>query len=214
MSHTHKGILFSLCCSVAKWCLTFCKLMDCGTPAFPVLHYSQSLLKLISIESVIPSNHLILCHPLSCPQSFPASGSFPMSQFFTSGGQSVGASASASSPSNEYSGLISFRMDLFDLLTVQGTLKSLLQHHSSNQFFSAQTYLWSNSHILKRKENLIPHQKPRPGSGGEVDRQSPPHTPAPRQHVPGLAFPGGSGPCPLHLGWQGCEGEDMPPPGR
>ena len=54
-----------------------------------------------------------------------------MSQFFTSGGQSVGASASASSPSNEYSGLLSFRIDWLDLLAVQGTLKSLLQHHSS-----------------------------------------------------------------------------------
>ena len=67
-------------------------------------------------------------------QSFPASGSFPMSQFFISGGQSIGASASASteySASNEYSGLTSFKMDWFDLLAVQGTLKSLLQHHSS-----------------------------------------------------------------------------------
>ena len=67
----------------------------------------------------------------SCLQSFPASGSFQISHFFTSGGQSIGASASAKSPSNEYSGLISFRMDWFDLLAVQGLLKSLLQHHSS-----------------------------------------------------------------------------------
>ena len=79
------------------------------------------------------------CHPTisssvvpfsSCLQSFPASGSFPMSPFFTSGSQSIGASASAC-PSNEYSGLISFRMDWLDCLAVQGTLKSLLQHHSS-----------------------------------------------------------------------------------
>ena len=69
--------------------------------------------------------------PFSCLQSFPESGSFPMSQFFASGGQSIGSSASAISPSNEYSGLISCRMDWFDLLAVQGTLKSLLQHHSS-----------------------------------------------------------------------------------
>ena len=67
----------------------------------------------------------------TCLQSFPASGSFPMSQFFTSGGQSIGASVSASDFSREYSGLISFWMDWFDLLAVQGTLKSLLQHHSS-----------------------------------------------------------------------------------
>ena len=63
-------------------------------------------------------------------QSFPASGSFPMSQFFTSGGQSTSFSFSIS-PSNEYSGLISFRMDWLDVLAVQGTLKSLLQHHDS-----------------------------------------------------------------------------------
>ena len=65
-------------------------------------------------------------------QSFLASGSFPVSQFFASGGQSIGVLASASVlPMNEYSGLISFRMDWLDLLAVQGTLKSLLQHHSS-----------------------------------------------------------------------------------
>ena len=74
-------------------------------------------------SSVIPLSTLL--------QSFPASGSFPMSQFMTSGGQSIGVSASASVLLNEYSGPISFRMDWLDLLAVQGTLKSLLQHHSS-----------------------------------------------------------------------------------
>ena len=80
------------------------------------------------------------CHPAisssvvpfySCPQSLPASESFPISQLFTWGDQSTGVSASAISPSNEHSGLISFRMDWLDLLAVQGTLKSLLQLHSS-----------------------------------------------------------------------------------
>ena len=66
----------------------------------------------------------------SCPQFFPASGSFQMSQLFASAGQSIGVSASVSVPSNEHRGLISFRMDWLDLLAVQGTLKSLLQHHS------------------------------------------------------------------------------------
>ena len=81
----------------------------------------------MSIELVMPSNHIILCCPLSsCLQSFPASGSFPVSQFFTSGGQSIGVSVS-----NEHLGLISFRTDWLVLLAVQGTLKSLLQHHSS-----------------------------------------------------------------------------------
>ena len=80
------------------------------------------------------------CHPAisssvipfsSCPQPLPASGSFPMSQLFTSGGQSIGSFSFSISPSNEHLGLISFRMDWLDLLAVQGTLKSLLQHHSS-----------------------------------------------------------------------------------
>ena len=66
----------------------------------------------------------------SCLQYFPTSGSFQMSQLFVSGGQSIGFSFNIS-PSNEYSGLIFFRMDWLDLLAVQGTIKSLLQHHSS-----------------------------------------------------------------------------------
>ena len=73
--------------------VSLCDPMDCRTSGFTI---SWSLLKLMSIESVMPSNHLILCRPLLCPQSFPASGSFPMSQLFPSGGQSIGASASAS----------------------------------------------------------------------------------------------------------------------
>ena len=78
---------------------------------------TQSLLKPTSPESVMLSNHLILCRPFfSYPQSFPPSGSFPISQLFTSGGQSIGVSFSFSiSPSNEHSGLISFRMDWFNL---------------------------------------------------------------------------------------------------
>ena len=91
---------------------------------------SWSLLKLMSIELIMPYNHLILCHPFSsCLLFFPASGYFLVSQLFASGGHSFGTSASTISPSNEYSGLISFRINWFDLLRVQGTLKSLLQHH-------------------------------------------------------------------------------------
>ena len=83
------------------------------------------------IELVMPSNHLILCHPLLLlPSMFPASGCFQMSPFFASGGQSIGASISPS-VLPEHSGLISFRMDWLDVLVVEGTLKSLLQHHSS-----------------------------------------------------------------------------------
>ena len=92
---------------------------------------SWSLLRLMLIELVMPTNHLILCCPLLfLPSIFPASESFPVSQFFTSGGQSIGLQLQHS-PSNEYSGLIFFRIDWLDFLAVQGTLKSLLQHHSS-----------------------------------------------------------------------------------
>ena len=73
--------------------------------------------------------------PFSCLQSFSALGSFPSSQFFASGGQRIGSFSFSINPSNEYSGLISFRMDWLDRLAVQGTLKSLLQHHSSKASF-------------------------------------------------------------------------------
>ena len=97
------------------------------------------------------------CHPTvsssvvpfsSCLQSFPASGSFPMSQFFVSGGQSIGASVSISH-SNEYSGLISFRIDWFDFLAVQETLRSLLQHHSSKA-----SILWYSAFFMVQLSHL------------------------------------------------------------
>ena len=84
----------------------------------------------------------------SCLQSFPASGSFPMSQLFTSGSQSIRASASASFPSREYSGLISFRTDWFELLERSKGLSRVFSSTTvrKHQFFSTQPSLWSNSH--------------------------------------------------------------------
>ena len=98
-------------------------------PTLPITN-SQSLLKLRFIESVMPSNHLILCCPLLLSSIFPATGSFQMSQSSHQVAKILELSFSTS-PSSEYSGLISFRVDWFDLLAVQGTNKSLLQHHSS-----------------------------------------------------------------------------------
>ena len=87
----------------------------------------------------------------SCPQSFPASGYFLMSQLFVSSGQSIGALASAC-PSNEYSGLISFRIHWFDFLAVQGTLKNLLQHHSSKaSVLHSAFFMVQLSHLLLEK---------------------------------------------------------------
>ena len=113
------------------------------------------------------------CHPTisssvvpfsSCPQSFPASGSFQMSQLFEWGDQSFSFSIS---PSNEHPGLISFRMDWLDLLAVQGTLKSLLQHHSSkasilqhSAFFIVQLSWYEvniNSHFFQKISKIIQH---------------------------------------------------------
>ena len=93
---------------------------------------SQSLLKLTSIQSVLPSNHLILCHPLLLlPSIFPSINIFSNESVLRIRWPKYWSLSFSISPSNEYSGLISFRMDWFDLLTVQGILKSLLQHHSS-----------------------------------------------------------------------------------
>ena len=82
--------------SLDQLCPTLCVPMNYSTLGFPNMINSQILLKLMFIKLVMPSNHLILCHPLFCLQSFPVSGSFKMSQFFASGGQSIGVSASAS----------------------------------------------------------------------------------------------------------------------
>ena len=93
---------------------------------------TQSLLRLTSIESVMPSNHLILCHPLLLLLSiFPSIRVFSKEAILHNRWPKYWSFSFSISPSNEYSGLISFRIDWLDLLAVQGTLKSLLQHHSS-----------------------------------------------------------------------------------
>ena len=91
----------------------------------------QSLLKLMSIELVMPSNHLILCHPLLLPSIFPSIRVFSNESVLCIRWPKYWSFSFRISPSDEYSGLISFRIDRLDLLAVQGTIKSLLQHHSS-----------------------------------------------------------------------------------
>ena len=92
---------------------------------------SQSLLKLMSIDLVMPSNHLILCHPLLLPPIFPSISVISNKSVLRIRWPKYWSFTFSISPSNEYSGLISFRMDWLELLAVQGTLKSHLQHHSS-----------------------------------------------------------------------------------
>ena len=124
--------------------------MDCNRSELLVHCQLSSLLKLISIESVMPSTISPSVTPFSsCLQSFPASGPFPMSQLFASGGQSIGLSASTSVfPMNTQD----FRMDWLDLLAVQGTLRSLLQNYSSkasilqrSAFFMVQSHPYTTS---------------------------------------------------------------------
>ena len=119
------------CCTVAKSSANLCNPRDCSTPGSLVL-LSQHLLKFMSIESVMLSNHLILCHPLLL-----LSSTFPIIKvFFNELALYIRLPKYWSfsiSPSDEYSGLISFRIDWFDLLDAQGTLKSLLQHYNSKE---------------------------------------------------------------------------------
>jgi len=106
--------------------------MDCSPPGFPVHHHSWSLLKLMSIELVMPSNHLILCHSLLLlPSIFPSIRVFSNESVLCIRWPKHWSFSFSISSSNEHPGLISFRMDWLDLLKVQGTLQSLLQHHCS-----------------------------------------------------------------------------------
>ena len=146
--------------------LTLCSPMDCSTLGLPVHHQLKFKLELMAIELEMPSSHLILCrsflllasvftsirvfsHELILPIRWPKYWSFSFNI----------------SPSNEHSGLMSFRMDWLDLLAVQGTLKSLLQHHTvqKHQFFSAQLSSQSNSHI-----HTWPQEKPYPWLNGPL----------------------------------------------
>ena len=109
---------------------------------------SWSLLKLMSIESMMPSNHLILCHPLLLSSIFPSIKIFSNESALCIRWPKYWSFSFRISSSKEYSELISFRIDWFDLLAVQGTLKYLLQHTvQQHQFFGAQPSLWSNYHI-------------------------------------------------------------------
>ena len=140
-----KCIQFS---SVTQLCPTLCDPMKCSTPGFPVHHQLPSSLKLTSIESVMASNRLILLSP--SPPTFNLShhqGLLNKSVLRIRWPKYWNFSFSIS-PSNEYLGLISFRMDWLDLLAVQGTLKSLLQYHSSKaSILQCSASLWFNSHI-------------------------------------------------------------------
>ena len=123
------SVHFSL---VAQSCPNPCDPMECSMPGFPVHHQSQNLLKLMSIELVMPSTHLILCRSLLFPPSvFLSIRIFSNELVLNIRRPKYWSFSFNISPFNEYSGRLSFRIDWLDLLAVQGTLKSLLQHRSS-----------------------------------------------------------------------------------
>ena len=130
---------------------TLCDPMDCSKPGFPSqpINNSQSLLKLMSISSVMPSNHLILCHPLLLQASiFPESGSFSVNLFFTSGGQSIGVSASASVLQMNIQDWVPLGLIGLISLLSKG-LSSLLQHHVSKA-----STLWHSAFLIVQLSHL------------------------------------------------------------
>ena len=132
--------------SVAQSCPTLWDPMNLSMPGLPVHHQLPQSTQPMSIESVMPSNHLILCHPLLLlPSIFHSIRVCSNESTLRMRWPKYCSFSFNICPSNEYSGLISFRMDWLDLLAVQGTLKSLLQYHSSkHQFFGAQPSSQSN----------------------------------------------------------------------
>ena len=129
------------CCSVTKVCPILCNPLECSTPSFPVLHYLPEFAQTLSIESPMPANHLICCSFLLLPSIFPSIRVFSNEVALPIRGPKYWRFSI--SPSNEYSGLISFRIDWFDLPAVKGTLKSLLQHDSLKA-----TILWCSAFFM------------------------------------------------------------------
>ena len=138
--------------SVAQSWPTLCDPMDCSTPGLPCL---SPTITLTSIESVMPSNHLILCHPLLLlPSVFPSIKVFSNESVLHIRWPKYCSFSFSISPSSEHAGLISFGIDWLDLLAVQGTLKSLLQYHSSKSInSSALSLLYDPTLISIHKKN-------------------------------------------------------------
>ena len=144
------------CCSVTNSYPTLCDPMDCSTPAFLSFPISQCLLKLKSTESVMPSNHLILCCILLLlPSIFPSIRVFSNESALCIRGPMYWSFSFSISPSNEYLGLTSFRIGWFDLLAIQGTHKILLQYHSSKASKCQREYSMKKGLLCKLEELRI-----------------------------------------------------------
>ena len=145
-------IYFCCCCSVTKSSLTLCDPKGCSMPGFPVLYcfLLPESAQFQSIESVVLSNHLILCCPLLLlPSIFPSIRVFSSESVLCIRWPKHWSFSVSISPSSEYSGLISFRIDWSDLLVVQGTLKSLIQHHNSKA-----SILWHSAFFMVQLSHL------------------------------------------------------------
>ena len=140
--------------SVAQSCLTLCDPMNRSTTGLPVHHQLWSSLRLMSLESVLPSNHLILCRPLLPPSVFPSVRVFSNRSTLRMRWPKDWSFSISISPSKEYSGLTSFRMDWLGLLAVQGALKSLLQHHSLKV-----PILWHSAFFIVQLSSIHDHWK-------------------------------------------------------
>ena len=148
------------CCSVTQSCRTFCNPVDCSMPSFPVLYHLHEPAQIHVHWLMMPSNHLILCCPLLLlPSIFPSIRVFFSESVLPIVWPKYWSFSFSISPSNEYSGLISFKIDWFDLLAVQGTLKSLLQHNISktlifqcSAFFTVQL---SHPYMATRKTIVL-----------------------------------------------------------
>ena len=130
--------------SAAQSCHTLCDPMDCSMPGFPIYHQLPGPTQTHVNASLMPSNHIILCHPLLLPPSvFPSIRVFSSESVLCIMWPKYWSFNFSISPSHEYSGLISFRMDWLDLLAVQGTLMSLLQQHNSKA-----SVLWRSAFFI------------------------------------------------------------------
>ena len=155
----HRGHL-SQFSSVSQWCLILRDPWTAKRQASLSITNSWSLLKLMSIELVMPSNHLILCHPLLLPSVFPSIRVFSNESVLRIRWPKYWSFSFGISPSNEYSGLISFRIDWFDLLAVQGTLKITADgdcsHEIKRSFLLGRKAMMNLDSILKSRDITLP----------------------------------------------------------
>ena len=161
ISHSH-SLHTHFCCSIAQSCLTLCNLMSCSKPGFLAFHYLPEFAQTRFHWVIMPYNHLILCHPFLLLLSI-----FPHIRVFSNKSAlhirwlKYWTFSFSISPSNEYSGLVSFRMDWLDLLAVQGTLKSLLQCLSLKKTF----LLWCSAFFMIQLSHCCKCNRNTPGTG-------------------------------------------------